>query len=357
MNLGEGRGATIPAARALDALGPMDAGAHDLAADHSRDGASQAGEVATAYAALRDTSAWIELARDGVVVEGPQALDYLQGQLSQDLRGLVTGASLDALVLDPKGKLDALVRVSMLGEQRILLDVDAPFGERLLERLLRFRIRVRAEIASLAIRTIGVRGPLAAAPSRVPGALAVAPVQWNSISGFDLLIEESPSSLEAGSAPTREAGLLPANLPPVRAVPQAFEAYRIEEGLPAMAAELDETTIPAEAGLVDRCVSFDKGCYTGQELTARLDARHANVPRRLRGIVFDTDPRASRIPGRGTEVVREGRQVGRLTSAAFSPGRGQVVGLAYLHRSVEVPCPVLVGGSARATAVALPIAS
>ena len=67
---------------------------------------------------------------------------------------------------------------------------------------------------------------------------------------------------------------------------EAYQAVRIEAGVPAMGAELTDRTIPAETGIIDRTVSFTKGCYTGQELVARIDSRGGHVPRHLRGLVL-----------------------------------------------------------------------
>ena len=100
--------------------------------------------------------------------------------------------------------------------------------------------------------------------------------------------------------------------------------------------------MPHELGrwVVDASVSFTKGCYTGQELVARIDARGGNVPRHLRGIVFGTDD----LPAPGAEVRVDGRTVGELTSVAVSPERRAPVALAYVHRSVEPPADAEVDG-------------
>ena len=95
-------------------------------------------------------------------------------------------------------------------------------------------------------------------------------------------------------------------------------------------------------------MSFTKGCYTGQELVARLDARGNRVARHLRGLVADVAPDG---PGwmAGAEVVAAGKTVGALTSTAWSPALGRPVALGYVHRSVEVSQPVEVRSAAGAT--------
>jgi folate-binding protein YgfZ len=137
---------------------------------------------------------------------------------------------------------------------------------------------------------------------------------------------------------------------------EAYEAVRIEAGIPMMGRELDEGTIPAEAGVVDMSVSFTKGCYTGQELVARIDSRGGNVPRRLRGVILG-DGASAPV---GATVQADGKEVGRLTSVAFSPGLGATVGLAYVRRAVEPKAEVVVeweGGSSPARVEALPLVS
>jgi len=123
---------------------------------------------------------------------------------------------------------------------------------------------------------------------------------------------------------------------------------RIEAGVPVMGREIDDKTIPAETGVVDRAVSFTKGCFTGQELVARIDSRGGNAPRPIRGI---------RIEGaatRGDEIAASGKAIGTLTSTAMVDV-GTTVALAPLSRAVAVGTQVEAGGHAGAV-VALPMA-
>ncbi len=123
---------------------------------------------------------------------------------------------------------------------------------------------------------------------------------------------------------------------------------RIELGVPRMRTEVRGEVIPAELGqpLIDAAASFTKGCYTGQELVARVDSRGGNVPRHLRGVVLET----AEVPSPGDELVVAGKVVGELTTTGWSPRLGAPVALAFVHRSVEVPGTVAVRGSVDATA-------
>jgi folate-binding protein YgfZ len=281
--------------------------------------------VLDGIARLLREAAWLPLGRDVVAVTGPDALAYLQGQCSQDLEGLEDGQSAEALLLSPQGKLDALVRVTRRKAQAFVVDVTAGFGPRVLERLRRFLLRVKARVEPLDWGALALRGPAAAGLLEVPGpgSELLVPAPPLGPPGIDLL----------GPAPEPPPGVPPAPL-------EAWEVLRIEAGLPEMGRELDERTIPAEAGLVERTVSFTKGCYTGQELVARLEARGSNVARRLRGLVV-AGPGA--LPPAGTPLVVGEKTVGAVTSAAWSPHRRAVVALGYLHRSVELGATVALG--------------
>jgi folate-binding protein YgfZ len=281
------------------------------------------------YDALRHGAGAYVVPRDVLAARGPDALSYLQGQCSQDLDVFADGVATDALVLSPQGKVDALVRVTRRSAEEFVLDVDAGVGEALRARLERFRLRVKIEFEPLAWRCVALRG------ASIAGILAtgdggggdeglVLPVAWGGLDGVDLIGPHV--SVPPGALACTEA---------------AWEAARIEAGIPRMGAELDGRTIPAEAGLVDRCVSLTKGCYTGQELVARLDARGSNVARRLVGLVIGDS--GATVPGAlvGAALEAEGSPVGAVTSAAWSPGLQGVVGLGYVHR--KVPSGALVG--------------
>ncbi len=163
-------------------------------------------------------------ARDVVVVEGPDARSYLHSQLSQDIEMLQVGAHAWSLVLAPNGKVEGLLRVARTADDRFELATDAGFGEALVARLERFKIRVDAEL------------------TLQPAAVA----------------DPSPSA----------------------------EQQRVAAGWPRLGAEIvPGETIPAVIGVVPMVVSFTKGCYPGQELVERMDSRGADAPRTLR--VFD----------------------------------------------------------------------
>lgn len=275
-------------------------------------------DIDSDYKLLREDVGGVWLRRDVVRASGPDALTYLQGQLSQDVSTLAIGDNALSFLLQPHGKVDALLRVTRTGDDELLIDFDSGYVDVVLERLERFKMRTKVTFEATPHKVLAVRGP-GSASYRVEGEPSAA-VDWPGMTGFDAFTNEAPAGLQMCD-------------------PEAYDALRIEAGIPYMGRELDERTIPAEAGINDRAISFKKGCYTGQELVARIDARGGNVPRRLRGLVVD----GTEAPPGGTRVMPAGRvtastkPLGVLTSAAYSPRLQKVVALAYLRRDVNPP--------------------
>ena len=292
--------------------------------------------------------------RDVVQVGGADASGFLQGQISQDVDTIAAGGSAWSLVLAPQGKVDAWFRLTRAQDGgTFLIDLDAGFAEALTTRLERFKLRVDAtfEVLSgwqmLSFR----REPRAAAQPDTPGephaaappdtsgdigevpAVLRAEVRWPGFEGVDLL----------GPAVAPPAGLRLAG-------DAEWEAARIRAGWPAMGRELTDRTIPAEiGGLVEASVSFTKGCYTGQELVARIDSRGGNVPRPVRLLEIDGETEVT--PGH--EIVVDGKTVGEVTSAAADRAAGLTVALGTVHRRVEPPAAAEVAGRP-ATVLATP---
>jgi folate-binding protein YgfZ len=287
---------------------------------------------------LRATLGAVPIERDVVTVVGPEAEAYLQGQLSQDVAALAVGDSTQALLLQPTGKLDAWLRVTRTADDGFVLDVEPGFGGAVQARLQRFKLRTKATFELTTRTGLALRGPGAGAhaASAVAAGGFVVPAGWPGVEGIDVL---DPAGADGAAAAWR-----PADVPLVGA--GRLDAARIEAGVPAMGAELSEATIPAEGGqwLIDASVSFTKGCYTGQELVARIDSRGGNVPRPVRGLRF-TDGGAGPDDLAGAElVVDDGAVVGTVTSAGHSAVLG-AVGLALVARTVPVGAPLHVRAS------------
>ncbi len=217
-------------------------------------------------------------ARDFVGVAGPDAADYLQRMVSNDVEALAVGDACPALLLTAKGRVIAPLVVWRRGEEDFLVLTEPGLGERVHAELLRLRFRAKCEIAVEEHESVLVFGGEDGFPTDWPGAREV---------------------LDSGIAPTLDAA--------------EVELRRIEEGVPRWGAEIDDQILPAEAGLDATHISFSKGCYPGQEPIARLRYRgHAN--RELRVVELSDD----------TEVER-------VTSEATRPD-GSRVALAYVRR-------------------------
>ncbi|MEY2451155.1 MAG: tRNA-modifying protein YgfZ [Acidimicrobiaceae bacterium] len=255
--------------------------------------------------------AWIE--RDVIRASGPDTVTFLQGQLSQDVESMTPDESRWSLLLQPTGKVDAWLRITRRADDEFVLDTDAGWGDAVIARLQRFKLRTKCDIDPVSgWRCLAVRGMTVVDP-------AARPIVWPGVEGVDLLGEtvSPPGDLPMDS--------------------DAYERLRIESGVPAMGRELTEATIPVEAGqwLIDASVSFTKGCYTGQELVARIDSRGGNAPRPVRGL------QSSASMTVGAEITStDGKHLGNVTSARES------VALAPLPRSVAPPADVLVDGQA-----------
>ncbi len=304
-------------------------------------------DLETAERLATDGIVAVEVARDLLTVAGPDAASYLQGQISQDAEGLAIGSTTWTLLLQPQGKVDAWLRMHRLADDRFLLDVDAGHGEGAKARLERFKLRVDATIELASVTMLALRGPGSseAAQAVLAGSetgleIVGLDASWAETEGVDLVALDgsavAPGTLEVGPS-------------------ELLDVIRISRGQPAMGHELDESTIPAAAGIVDESVDFTKGCYVGQELVARIDSRGNNTPTRLYGLQFD-----GAAPAVGAELQLDGAAVGTVTSVVVSPRLGPI-GLGYLKRSVEVPATLAVSGddgtATPVRAVTLPMAS
>ena len=264
--------------------------------------------------------------RGVLAVVGPDAGDFLQGQLSQDVAALAEGQSAWSLILQPQGRIDAFVRVNRQAADRFILDTDGPL-EQVVARLKRFMLRTDVILEPLEWQCIAVRGP-GAADAAVSGEI-VAPVATG---GVDVL----------GSAPA-----VAEDVPRIDA--ETLEVHRIRAGFPRMGVDIDDRTIPAEAEVVPFTVSFTKGCFTGQELVARMDSRGSTAPRYLRLLAIED---RAEVSGGDQIVSADGAEVGTVTSAAWDAATGSTVALGYIKRSVEMPAEVQVAGwPAQASAV------
>lgn len=235
--------------------------------------------------------------RDFVRLAGPEAADYLQRMVSNDVEALAVGEACPALLLTARARLIAPVVVLRRADDDFLLLTEPGMGDVVRSHLTRMRLRARCELEAERHESVLVFG----------GA-----------TGFATDWPDAREALDAGLETT--------------VTEEEVEVRRIESGVPRWRRELDERILPAEAGLDRTHISFSKGCYPGQEPVARLHFRgHPN--RGLRVLELDE------VPEYDTPLLHDGREVGRVTSAARRAD-GSVVALAYVRTEVPDDAPL-----------------
>ena len=309
------------------------------------------------YEKLRESAGLVSLSNRGAInMKGSDCASYLQGLLTNDISGLTTGAGCYAAYLTPQGRMIADMRVLNLGD-RLLLDVDSAMSDTLTSRfsMLVFSEDVQVNDESSSWYWVGVRGPGAAAclepilrPERtLSGKKAVTAYQgldngWWVLDGKPVL---AVSNDELG-IPGIDLGVSSAYSGQINAQLEglglewgsagAVEALRVEAGTPRFGADMDEDTIPLEAGIEARAISETKGCYVGQEVIIRILHRgKGRVARRLVGLIFSQDHTTKSLSG---QSVYDGHEtIGRVRSAISSPRLGRQIALAYVQRAYTAP--------------------
>ena len=269
------------------------------------------------------------------LVRGGEAVDFLQGQVSNDVEALEPGTGCYATVLSHKGKLRTDLRI-LRGDDWLFLDTEA-IGHAVLEHMLRtysLGRDVQYEDVTESRSLLSVIGP--AARERLD---AAPPAEENSfVTGEHGIYVATLLGVDVIGEPGAALGIDTVS-------DEAAECVRIEAGRPRLGYDMDAETMPQEAGINERAVSFTKGCYVGQETVARLHYR-GKPNRHLRGL------RLSDPAERGTEILLGEKVVGRLGSTCVSPRLGPIA-LALVRREAEPGATVQVGG-APAEVVGLP---
>ena len=235
--------------------------------------------------------------REFVRVVGPDAADYLQRMVSNDVEALAHGEACPALLLTAKARVIAPLVVLRRADDDFLLLTEPGLGEAARTQLTRMRLRARCEIEPEEHESMLVFGDA---------------------DGFATDWPNAGEALDAGLEATLSE--------------EELELRRIENGVPRWEREIDDRILPAEAGLDETHVSFSKGCYPGQEPVARLHFRgHPN--RGLRVVEL------AEVPEYDAPLLHDGREVGRATSAAVRED-GTVVALAFVRTEVPNDAPL-----------------
>lgn len=317
------------------------------------------GEVAQEYAAVREGSAGlIDLSSRGrLLVTGSEAVQFLNGLITNDMKTLEVGSWMLAAFPNVQGRLIASVRVMRLNDQgtdkkvcpTFLIDTEAATHERVLKTIERFTLAGDFRVSDLTNETalLSVQGKKAATIvgsvlgdiAAVSASNTVRQISWQQTGatadvtvihashtgedGFDLIVNsDHASSLWVA---LQHAGAQPVGY-------DALEILRIEAGVPRYGIDMDDTNVVTETNL-DDAVSYTKGCYIGQEIIARIKYR-GHVAKKLSGVMFDGAVAVD--PGDLINSV-EGKEIGRITSVTDSPKLNRTIALAYLKYDYIAP--------------------
>jgi glycine cleavage system T protein len=330
------------------------------------------GEGAAEYYHTRRHAGFFDVSHHGQVeLSGPDAVGFLHNLCTNDINRLAPGTGCEAFLTTAQAKVvaRALVYRGRLPDGRdvLWLDVGPGLAGNVLQHLDRYLITEQVELAERTreLAQLHLAGP--AAPAVVKQAL-----------GEDVPdlaeLQHVERTLPGGAAghvrrhdplgvpgydlvcPAGQAGVLWQVLVAAGARPAGLDAYevlRVEAGTPVNGTDIDETQLPQELGRTDRAVSFTKGCYIGQETVARIRT-YGHVNRSLVGLKLAG---SGTVPA-GARLLRDGKEVGHITSAVESPRLGTAIALAYVRRGSQEPGTVLEveGGRRTAIVAALPFA-
>jgi folate-binding protein YgfZ len=324
--------------------------------------------MASAYQSAREGAAFIDRSGRGrLVVSGRDRATYLQGLLTNDIPALKAGEGCYAAYLTPQGRMISDLWVYELGDV-IVLNLPGEMTVAVLAKLDQFIFSEDVQLGDVSgtFAQVAVVGPDAArivetlldTPPTVP--LASLPEHGNFRSqidgtpaivtrvtdtgepGFDVYIERERAAWLKGQLVAAGAQ---------EADEETAEVLRVEAGVPAFHRDMDEETIPLEAGIESRAISMTKGCYVGQEVIIRVLHRgHGRVARKLVGLVLD----GASAPARGAIVKSADRSVGEITTGVRSLALVRPIALAYVQRDFVAPGIVLSVDGAQATVTALP---
>ncbi|HEX5731362.1 MAG TPA: aminomethyltransferase family protein [Blastocatellia bacterium] len=290
---------------------------------------------------VRSAVGLIDLSCLGVIkVAGKEGGQFLHGLVTNEIKGLEKGKGARAAFLTGKGKVMALCRVLGLGDEYLIIN-DPQTHEKVFKYVFPFSYAgdFKVEDLSASYRTLSVQGPQALL---VMKEISFEPVpaleehEWieTIIAGQHVLVARASHTGELGfDIMVSEAGLQDVwdfillkgafhSIAPVGL--RALDSLRIEAGIPVYGIDADDSNMMLELGLAD-AVSFTKGCYTGQEAVAMATYR-GHVSKRLSGLVIA----AELLPDSGDKIIKDGKEVGQITSAINSPSLGKAIALGYL---------------------------
>ena len=305
------------------------------------------------YEQARTAAAYeIHASRGVITVEGPDAIGFLQGILTNEIAALTIGRVCYSAWLTPQGRMQTDMYV-LRGLAGAWLDLEPAYAPDVAKR---FDLALFNEQLTLTDRTSGTHAITVHGPGALDTAARAIEQEGADASEVRALQPFTHTSVTVGANPVvaytarwlgvgglrllSDAGTVAGLVSTLagqgvsRLSSAAANALRIEAGTPLFGVDMTTDTIPLEAGIESRAISMTKGCYVGQEVIIRILHRgHGRVVRRLVGLVID----ASDPPIAGTPIFAGSQEVGSVTSAAWSPALGQSIALGYVHRDSGEP--------------------
>jgi folate-binding protein YgfZ len=296
-------------------------------------------ELDAQYRQLREECGLLDRSGRGkLAIVGPDAAEYLQGQLTNDVEALEPGDGQYAALLDRKGHMQADMRVLRPNSEEVWLDTEPGALAASRRHLQMYSIGREVEVVDVSeeraiLSLIGPRSVEVAGGAALPENAC----ETTTVSGVECLAVGTSGGIDLIAAAADSARLLEALLGAgaVEVTAEAAEILRIEAGTPRYGAEMGAETMPAEAGIVEQVVSFTKGCYIGQETVARLHYK-GRPNRHLRGLKLS----APAEPGAALRLGE--KEVGKLGGGAVSPAFGPIA-LAILRREAVPGAELAVG--------------
>ena len=305
--------------------------------------------VHSEYWALQESGALIDLSCSGIFeLKGDDRTRFLHGMVTNDIKSLTPGGGCHAAFLSPQGRMTADLHV-FCAEDSLILTTEPAGRERLGPALRKYIIGDRSLLIdrSEELAVLSLQGPKATEllasmlsqplPLKLPydhfesmlaGAKTrICRVDRTRTGGYDFIVERENLPvvwhliLERG----KNEGVLPVGF-------ESFNVHRIEAGIPWYGLDMEENTLPIEAGLERDAISFNKGCYIGQESVARITYR-GHVNRKLVGLNLSGDQPVSK----GDKISKDGQEVGWVTSSGYSPNSKRAIALGYVRREALEP--------------------
>ena len=347
------------------------------------------GDWPAEHAALRESAGVLDLSfRGRICLIGNDRARFLHGQVTNDVKRLAVGFGCYAALTTARGRMESDLNIFCLADE-LLLDFEPGLTGKISQRLEKFIVADDVQIVDAAPHygLLSVQGPKAEAVIRAIGLFAEIPANpFGSVkisdatlgeiylakqprlllfrssgresahaspyesqsrltsaatvdlisTGFDLFIPNNSLGAVADKLVASAKALNSPLAAPKHSVGgcgwQAFETARIEAGIPRFGVDMDETNLPLECGIESRAVSYNKGCYIGQEVINRVHS-FGHVNRELRGLLFADDLKS--LPQHGDKLFRDGKEIGYITSAVKSPALNASIALGYVRREAN----------------------